>query len=115
MAVEDGTVVGYLLGQLNADFSAEVARSNMHSILHLYEKVRKSRTTVNVQGAVANRTLFHMVDGPEQEERDQDLRDPSRHNKWQFTDEEYQESLLGFDVTEDTRKQYALWKSCQTE
>jgi hypothetical protein len=56
-----------------------------------------------------------MVDGPEQEERDQDLRDPSRHNKWQFTDEEYQESLLGFDVIEDTRKQYALWKSCQTE
>jgi hypothetical protein len=43
MAVEDGTVVGYLLGQLNADFSAEGARSNIHSILYLYEKVRKSR------------------------------------------------------------------------
>ncbi|KAJ5982627.1 hypothetical protein N7451_012727 [Penicillium sp. IBT 35674x] len=111
MAVEDGTVVGFLLGSLKADYPTDVSQDQIHSILKLYEKVRKSRTTLNVLGAVANRQLYHMVDGPEQEQRDQDLRDPTKHSKWQFTDYTYQNDLLGFDVIKDAEKQYAIWKT----
>lgn len=111
MAVEDGTVVGYLLGSLKADYPTDVSQDKIHSILKLYEKVRKSRTTLNVLGAVANRQLYHMVDGPEQEQRDRDLRDPTKHHKWQFTDDTYQNDLLGFDVIKDTEEQYASWKT----
>ena len=42
-------------------------------LLHLYEKLRKSRTTLNVQGAVQNREMYHMVDRPQQVARDKVL------------------------------------------
>jgi salicylate hydroxylase len=111
MAVEDGTVVGYLLGKLKADHPTDISRDNIHSILKLYERIRKSRTTLNVLGAVANRQMYHMVDGPEQEQRDRDMRDPTKHSKWQFTDETYQNNLLGFDVIKDAEKQYLEWNT----
>ncbi|KAJ6005168.1 hypothetical protein N7451_003112 [Penicillium sp. IBT 35674x] len=96
---------------VKADYPIDVSQDKIHFILKLYEKVRKSRTSLNVLGAVANRQLYHIVDGSEQEQRDRDLRDLIKHSKWQFTDDIYQNDLLGFDVIKDAEKQYAIWKT----
>jgi salicylate hydroxylase len=59
MAVEDGLVLGLLLGRLqNSDKIPDARRHDyIHAILCLFESLRKKRTTMNVQGAIANRKL----------------------------------------------------------
>jgi salicylate hydroxylase len=73
MAVEDGLALGLLLGRLSNSQTIKDRKSKVPEILKVYERMRKTRTTVIVQGAVQNRKLFHMVDGPEQEKRDEEL------------------------------------------
>lgn len=70
MAVEDGAVLGVLLGILSQQSISCNIIQDVPSLLHLYESLRKSRTTLNVQGAVANQKMFHLPDGAEQEVRD---------------------------------------------
>jgi salicylate hydroxylase len=112
MAVEDGVVLGNLLGRLAEDFSQETAQAKVPTILELFEILRKKRTTLNVKGALANRHLFHMQDGEEQRQRDHDLRnyDGVSMSPWQWVDPAYQGQLLGFDVVEDSNTKYEGWK-----
>ena len=113
MAVEDGLVLGTLLGNLantNAVQATE-KRNHIHDILERFEKLRKSRTTLNVKGAIANRKFFHMHDGPAQRQRDKDLAevnwvDPCR---WHWADLRYQQKMLGFDMVKDTNDAFARW------
>ena len=77
MAVEDGVVLGHLLGRLvrnRFDSATTTAKLDVPATLELFERLRKHRTTVNVQGALNNRKLFHMEDGAEQQERDKTMR-----------------------------------------
>ena len=62
MAVEDGLVLGLLLGGLNASHRIieKDKRSHINSILQLFESLRKERTTTNVKGAVANRYMCEL-------------------------------------------------------
>ena len=48
------------------EYTCDVVRIN-----DAFERLRKSRTTVNVRGAAANRTFFHLLDGPVQARRDE--------------------------------------------
>jgi len=113
MAVEDGAVLGYLLGQLATKSSTNSTREDQVSgVLELYEKLRKSRTTINVLGAVTNRTYFHLKDGPEQEERDAALANVDWFHgtaKWKWIDSRYQEELLGFDALKDAEVAFEKW------
>jgi len=116
MAVEDGAVLGLLLGKAVQKFStggsAVKPLSVVSSVLELYEQLRKSRTTLNVLGAVANRECFHLHDGPEQEERDLMLKNIDWLNdrsKWQWLDMQYQDDLLGFDATLDAEAAFENW------
>jgi salicylate hydroxylase len=116
MAVEDGAVLGYLLGKANRQFAYSAGNEQsfdyIKSVLRLYEKLRKARTTVNTKGAVANRTMYHLPDGTEQQQRDEELRDFDYINgcsdiKW--ADSVYQQDMLGFDAVEDAKRAFTLW------
>lgn len=123
MAVEDGAVLGFLLGALNTRLAAGntsslISSDPLQSLLKLYESLRKSRTTLNVQGAQYNRIFFHLPDGPEQKERDEDLQifDWERGTtKWRWADIRYQKDLLGFDAVRDAEEKFEAWWRDQTQ
>jgi salicylate hydroxylase len=74
MAAEDGAAVGKLLGLLNTTFkNPEIIRWAIPDILRVFESLRKSWTTVDVQGAGANRRWYHVPDGLLQQTRDTEL------------------------------------------
>lgn len=112
MAVEDGAVLGGLLGNVSRDFSTETARQTIPAVLQLFERLRKRRTTLNVKGAETNRRMYHMHDGDEQAARDMELKghDGVSASQWQWIDPEYQQALLGFDVIADAERQYIRWR-----
>jgi salicylate hydroxylase len=115
MAVEDGAVLGYLLGQTvkrSAKTGCSPSNDSIVAVLELYEQLRKSRTTVNVQGAVGNRKYFHLRDGKEQEERDATLANYDWGNgrsEWKWIDSQYRDDLLGFDTLKDAETAFEKW------
>lgn len=62
-AVEDGTVLGLLLGHVKS-------RDQVGQALKMYEKLRKARGEAVVKETFKQRHDFHLPDGPEQEARD---------------------------------------------
>ncbi|KAI1073879.1 FAD/NAD(P)-binding domain-containing protein [Whalleya microplaca] len=63
-AVEDGTVLGRLLGHIQS--KAQIGKA-----LKMYEKLRKPRGDAIVKETFQQREFFHMIDGPEQQKRDE--------------------------------------------
>lgn len=124
MAVEDGAVIGKLLGSLQTQILApsssdEQPLSTRFStqeltaeVLALYETNRKARTTRNVQGAVKNRKLFHIQDGILQIIRDFVLgyAGVTRKSDWTWFSSLRQSQTLGLDVLEDCEKTFEDWK-----
>ncbi|KAK5052145.1 hypothetical protein LTR84_002949 [Exophiala bonariae] len=105
MAVEDGAVLGRLLGLFQ---STSAVGMTVTDVLKLYESLRKSRTTTSVQGAMSNRKMYHMLDGSEQVERDAELQkaDYSKPSIFRWLDPEYNKDMLGFDVVMDSEKAF---------
>lgn len=125
MAVEDGAVIGKLLGSLQVQvlepdssgndpsrLTASSAQNLTTEVLALYEKSRKTRTTRNVQGAVRNRKLFHIPDGFLQKIRDFVLgfAGVTRKSDWTYISSSKQSDTLGLDVLEDCEKAFEGWK-----
>lgn len=115
MAVEDGAVLGYLLGAYKTSVEAQNADADIPSlplVLQLYETLRKQRTTLNVQGAEKNRWLYHMPDGKEQEKRDLEMQNYDFDNgqsEHSWLDSRYQNDLLGYDVLSHAEQAYGEW------
>jgi len=115
LAVEDGAVLGWLLGETSKRLTQEAelnASDRIQGVLKLYESLRKVRTTTNVQGAIANRMMYHLPDGPDQVKRDKELLDFDYDHgrsdiKW--ADTEYQKDMLGFDAIGDTKQAFGKW------
>lgn len=107
MAVEDGAVLGRLLGLFQSDESPE---KSLPVVLQLYESLRKTRTTTNVQAATSNRKMFHMPDGPEQVKRDAELRTANytKPSAFRWLDPEHNMDMLGFDAILDSEKAYRV-------
>lgn len=122
MAVEDGAVIGKLLGSLQSQIldpnscanylSPSVTKYLTAEVLAIYERNRKARTTRNVQGAVMNRRLFHMPDGILQRIRDFILgfSGVTRKSDWTWLSSFRQNQTLGLDVLEDCGKAFEDWK-----
>ncbi|KAK1856983.1 salicylate hydroxylase [Colletotrichum chrysophilum] len=94
MASEDGAVLGKLLGLL------------------LYESLRKSRTTTNVQGAVSNRSTYHLPDGPQQQWRDACLAAANLYSvqtEFKIADEGYKIDMLGSDSVRECAIAFENW------
>ncbi|KAI0596333.1 FAD binding domain-containing protein [Biscogniauxia sp. FL1348] len=66
-AIEDGAVLGHLLGHIKA-------KSQLPKALKMYETLRKARGEAIVRETFKQRESFHMPDGPEQEARDRIFR-----------------------------------------
>ncbi|KAF2762115.1 FAD/NAD(P)-binding domain-containing protein [Pseudovirgaria hyperparasitica] len=63
-AMEDGAVLGRLLGSLEH-------RSDLPKLLEIFQRLRKSRGEAIVRETFKQRRDFHMENGPEQEARDE--------------------------------------------
>lgn len=110
MAVEDGAVLGRLLGLFSRSRSQS---KSVPSILRVYEGIRKDRTTLNVKGAIHNRELYHMVDGtPECVRRNElcranDWDDETSTFPWGYGNLSYLKDLLGFDAIQSAEDAFA--------
>ncbi|KAL2114410.1 hypothetical protein VUR80DRAFT_8100 [Thermomyces stellatus] len=62
-AIEDGAVLGLLLGHLRS-------KDQLPKALQMYQQLRKTRGDAVVKETFKQRDSFHMPDGPEQEARD---------------------------------------------
>ena len=116
MAVEDGAVLGKLLGLLDKS-QIHDEKNHIPEILKLYESLRKTRTTTNVQGANSNRVSYHLPDGPLQQERDACLSRGVRSLtgvRNHFADLEYLRSLLAFDAVGEAIQAFEKWQASQT-
>ncbi|KAF1969875.1 FAD binding domain-containing protein, partial [Bimuria novae-zelandiae CBS 107.79] len=75
MSLEDGHVLGLCLGRLTGTSDAGKKQA-----LKVYERCRRKRTERVVERGNLQQHLYHVHDGPEQEERDRLLRAFSRFN-----------------------------------
>ncbi|KAJ5951530.1 uncharacterized protein N7479_009943 [Penicillium vulpinum] len=112
MAVEDGAVLGKLLGLHSRD-RPDGATEGIPRILQLYESLQKGRSTTNVNGAKANQRLYHLPDGPEQVKRDIMLKnaDYKSPSSLSFVDVNYQTALLGCDCIAEAEAAFHKLKS----
>ncbi|KAF7342747.1 FAD/NAD-binding domain-containing protein [Mycena sanguinolenta] len=67
MAVEDAAVLGSLLGHLSH-------RTQLPALLRAYQDIRYERTRETQLAGYANHHIFHLVDGPAQQVRDESMR-----------------------------------------
>lgn len=111
MAVEDGAVLGRLLTRFAEH---HIPNTSIPVLLELYQDVRKKRAETTVQTANRNRVLYHMEDGPQQEERDRifaehDWWDEERSFPWVFADLPYLHELFGFDALQSAEDAFSAW------
>ncbi|PYH49798.1 putative salicylate hydroxylase [Aspergillus saccharolyticus JOP 1030-1] len=118
MAVEDGAVIGRLLGLLQAHLTKsrsegrELSTSDsIASILKLYENLRKARTTRNVRAARMNRSVFHLPDGILQMIRDFFLgfMGVTRESDWTGFLSWRMRQTMGLDVIRDCERAFEEW------
>jgi salicylate hydroxylase len=115
MAVEDGAILGYLLSAYKKDVErpdTKLRPGLEPTILHLYEEMRKQRTTLNVAGADQNRIFYHLRDGPKQQERDAEMANfdfDTGRSSYTWLDSEYNKDLLSYDAIDDAREVYRKW------
>ncbi|KAI9801267.1 MAG: hypothetical protein M1833_002837 [Piccolia ochrophora] len=103
-AVEDGAVLGALFAKMKRP-------SQLPDVLHIYEFLRKARTTRVVKGSTALRDIFHMHDGPKQIERDRQLTDcePFEHYPNRWADPVFQKWLFGYDAFKEVDDAWDLY------
>ncbi|KAL2041259.1 hypothetical protein N7G274_006204 [Stereocaulon virgatum] len=105
LAVEDGAVLGALFERIEH-------RSQIGDVLTIFERLRKDRTTRIVKGSTALRDIFHMEDGPRQQERDRQLTEHEPFegypNRW--ADPVFQPWLFGYIAFEEAEKAWKLYE-----
>jgi salicylate hydroxylase len=67
MAIEDAAVIGNLLSRISH-------LSQLKPLLNAYQDLRHSRTSVAQESSRLNRKTYNLPDGPEQRERDKNMR-----------------------------------------
>jgi salicylate hydroxylase len=98
MSLEDGAVLGECLSRIK---SKSLASKQL--ALSVYEVCRRSRTEMVVQRGNLQQYLYHLHDGPEQEERDRRMKmDPTPPGEaLAWRDPELAPKLLGYDHVND--------------
>ncbi|TRM64793.1 hypothetical protein BD626DRAFT_454816 [Schizophyllum amplum] len=86
MAIEDAAVLGRLLSRIET-------RKDIPRLLRAYQDIRQARVTQAQLASGANRTLFHVPDGPAQEARDSKMRAAWRDSQSVVTDRQPTENV----------------------
>ncbi|KAH7125110.1 putative salicylate hydroxylase [Dendryphion nanum] len=113
MAVEDGAIIGTLLGLYQDARLRSLKAPSLAETLKLYESLQKARTTNLHLGSISNQHMYHIDDGPEQEERDRILKAADWQEKPEgeeepfiWIDVRYQKAILGRDALGDAKKKW---------
>lgn len=113
MAVEDGAIIAVLLGQYQHAVNKSLPHPSIPETLKLYESLQKTRTTTLHLGSISNQHLYHLDDGPEQEERDRILKNAKFQElpdgvsePFIWIDLRYQKAILGRDAVGDAKKKW---------
>lgn len=122
MSVEDGAVLGALLGKLDRSGrfgSCSHGRDVVSSVLGLYDSIRKPRTTQIVNAVQKARREYTLPDGEAQRERDTFLGDTGRPDwsgeaEWAMATRAFQKQILGLNVVADAEKKFDDWLSRST-
>jgi len=116
MAIEDGAVLGNLLSRISH-------LSQLGPLLKAYQDLRLPRTAMVQESSRLNQHIFHLPDGPEQRERDENmqkamtlqlygdpgvLRRESDGNQNQWADKKKSDELFGYDADAEVEKWWAL-------
>jgi len=116
MAIEDGAVLGNLLSRISHI-------SQLGPLLNAYQHLRLPRTAMVQESSRLNQHIFHLPDGPEQRERDENMRkamvlqlygDPgvsrreSVGNQNQWADKKKSDELFGYDADAEVDKWWAV-------
>ncbi|KAH9212206.1 hypothetical protein DL95DRAFT_525308 [Leptodontidium sp. 2 PMI_412] len=98
MSLEDGAVLGECLSRISSK-----SRPSKRHALKIYEECRKERTEMVVQRGNLQQYLYHLHDGPEQEERDRMMRmvPTPKGEALAWRDPELAPRLLGYDALRD--------------
>lgn len=98
MSLEDGAVLGECLARLMSKSASEKKLA-----LKIYEQCRKARTEMVVQRGNLQQYLYHLHDGPEQEERDRRMQEsPTKKGEaLAWRDPGLAPRLLGYDCLLD--------------
>ena len=115
MAVEDAAVLGNLLSRISHI-------SQLGALLKAYQGLRLPRTAMIQESSRLNQHIFHLPDGPEQRERDENMRkamalelaekttelqreSAGNHNQW--ADKTKSNVLFGYDADAEVDKWWA--------
>ncbi|RAL12847.1 FAD/NAD(P)-binding domain-containing protein [Aspergillus homomorphus CBS 101889] len=118
MAVEDGAVLGRLLGllqshlsQLDLETREKAAADSISPVLKLYESLRRGPTTRKVRAARINRSLLHIPDGILQRVRDFGLgyAGVTYESDWTWAFSYMMRQTLGPDVIRDCEIAFEEW------
>jgi salicylate hydroxylase len=104
MSIEDGVALAECL-----DRAQDI--TDVPTLLNAFEALRKPRCEIVQECSIANGTIWHMPDGPAQEQRDREMSglvEKSRAiienpNKW--SDEKFQPWLFGYDTIKEVSVQ----------
>lgn len=114
MAFEDGAVLGECLSRLPnyhgvSKKSPDFLEQQLHA-LAVFEECRKQRTQMVVARGNVQQHLYHLHDGPEQEERDRKMQmvPTPEGEALAWRDPGLAPKLLGYDHIEDVRSPYLL-------
>lgn len=103
-ALEDGAVLGALFEKIEH-------KSQLPDLLVIFEAIRKARTTRVVTGSTDLRDIFHMHDGPRQQERDRQLleQEPFEGYPNRWADPVFQQFLFGYDSYEEAGRAWRTY------
>lgn len=87
------------------------SNSQAEDVFKIYERIRKRRTTLVVQGSTSLRDIFHMEDGDRQRERDRQMTQlkPARGHPNRWADPELQKWLFGYDAYKEAIAAWSLY------
>ena len=98
MSLEDGAVLGECLSRITSK-----SATAKQLALRIYEQCRRTRTEMVVQRGNLQQYLYHLPDGPEQEERDRcmRMRPTPAGEALAWRDPDLAPKLLGYDHLKD--------------
>jgi len=88
MSLEDGAVLGELFSRRTTQTKSE--------LLDIYQKIRAPRTEMVVERGNRQQYLYHLHDGPEQEERDRIMKAGEEGDALAWKDGAFADGLLGW-------------------